>query len=344
MDNLLRFTEVDWQKALDELLPEIHPVDRSPVRIWFRLYPLELQQYISTSDDLNVTVSNLGIQGEYSLENQIDSSHRFLYGHRYWPQVKYAIQNECASADGSLLTLPDLVRVIAANAAKEVNADISLLIAITAVGMMTVSQIGIAKFSAAVVVAEEPRGLTAKSPEKIIAERARDDSQGILGFLRTVDKKFSVIYDENNPGGRFQIVNDQQIAMASANDRSQNWQARDSRCWEGPIPVECLSASCGTCWIGVIAGQEKLSEVARRERRAMKVFGYNQPDEPKPLLRLACQAKAYGNVTIVIPPWNGVFGKQVYDNVEALDLKPATTSARVLRDTVRDSVSGSSND
>ena len=48
----------------------------------------------------------------------------------------------------------------------------------------------------------------------------------------------------------------------------------------------------------------------------------------------ACQARAEGNVTIVIPPWNAVFGKKVYGNVEDLELEPATTSAKNLRDTI----------
>jgi uncharacterized 2Fe-2S/4Fe-4S cluster protein (DUF4445 family) len=71
----------------------------------------------------------------------------------------------------------------------------------------------------------------------------------------------------------------------------------------------------------------------------MKVFGYKQPDDEKPFLRLACQAKAFGNVTIVIPPWNGVFGKKVYGNVDELELEPVTTSAKALREAV---ASGSS--
>ena len=41
----------------------------------------------------------------------------------------------------------------------------------------------------------------------------------------------------------------------------------------------------------------------------MKVFGYLDTQEPRPLIRLACQARAFGAVSIVIPPWNGVFGK-----------------------------------
>ena len=72
----------------------------------------------------------------------------------------------------------------------------------------------------------------------------------------------------------------------------------------------------------------------------MKVFGYNQPEDEKPFLRLACQAEAVGNVTIVIPPWNGVFGKKVRGNVEDLELEPATTSARALRDTIASAASG----
>ena len=108
----------------------------------------------------------------------------------------------------------------------------------------------------------------------------------------------------------------------------------DARCWEGVIPVECRSAACGTCWVGILEGEEKLSDVSRLERKQMKVFGYNQPADAKPFLRLACQAKAFGNVTIAIPSWNGVFGKKVYNNVEEVELEPATTSAAKLRETI----------
>jgi uncharacterized 2Fe-2S/4Fe-4S cluster protein (DUF4445 family) len=70
----------------------------------------------------------------------------------------------------------------------------------------------------------------------------------------------------------------------------------------------------------------------------MKVFGYRQPENERPLIRLACQAKAHGNATIVIPPWNGVFGKKVYGNVEESVLEPATTSAKANRQIVREVV------
>jgi hypothetical protein len=59
----------------------------------------------------------------------------------------------------------------------------------------------------------------------------------------------------------------------------------------------------------VLGGAEKLSDVDPLERRRIREFGYIDTNETKPLIRLACMAQASGNVTIVIPPWNGVFGK-----------------------------------
>ena len=39
------------------------------------------------------------------------------------------------------------------------------------------------------------------------------------------------------------------------------------------------------------------------------LVGHIDTSESKPLIRLACQAQTHGAVSIVIPPWNGVFGK-----------------------------------
>jgi hypothetical protein len=61
--------------------------------------------------------------------------------------------------------------------------------------------------------------------------------------------------------------------------------------------------------VGVIAGAEKLSPVVDRdERTRMRVFGYVDSNDEKPIIRLACQSRAYGAVSIVIPPWNGMIG------------------------------------
>jgi len=55
--------------------------------------------------------------------------------------------------------------------------------------------------------------------------------------------------------------------------------------------------------------RHQVADVAAREGKKIKEFGYIDTTEPKPLIRLACQAQALGAVSIVIPPWNGVFGK-----------------------------------
>jgi ferredoxin len=115
--------------------------------------------------------------------------------------------------------------------------------------------------------------------------------------------------------------NIQDLAWGAAEDRSRNWREIDARRSEGPIPVECRSASCGTCWVGVLGGAEKLSDVAAREGKKIKEFGYIDTNEPKPLIRLACQAQTHGAVSIVIPPWNGVFG-QIYSRAESGTRRP----------------------
>jgi hypothetical protein len=62
--------------------------------------------------------------------------------------------------------------------------------------------------------------------------------------------------------------------------------------------------------VGVLGGSEKLSSVVPRdEGRRMKIFGYIHTDDAKPVIRLACQARTSGAVSVVIPPWNGMVGK-----------------------------------
>lgn len=337
---LTKFSEGEWHAAIEKLLPSIHKVDQNAVQIWFRFYPLELFRYLEAAEDREKVLQGFNMQGNYALKDQIDTSHHFLYGHRYWKIVKAAIEAECVTFENDSIDLAEEIRQIASTVAEKGKADTSLTIAITAIGLMTLVQSGIEAFEGASGETAKPSGVMAKSPNAIVAERAKDDSQGLLGFLKTVNKQFSIRYDENTGSGAFRIMNQQELTGASAQDRSQNWQAKDPRCWEGVIPVECTAASCGTCWVGVLGGEEKLSPVARLERRAMKVFGYNQPDGDTPFLRLSCQSKAAGNATIVIPPWNGVFGKKVYGNVEEIELEPVTTSAKQLREVVKEASAG----
>ncbi|HEY7819542.1 MAG TPA: hypothetical protein VIG29_15065, partial [Vicinamibacteria bacterium] len=81
----------------------------------------------------------------------------------------------------------------------------------------------------------------------------------------------------------------------------------------GPVPVECRVGSCGYCWIGLLAGREKLSPITPFERERLRYFGYdtvNAPDDPTPLVRLACQSQCHGDVTVAIAPWNGELSRR----------------------------------
>lgn len=335
---LNKYSEADWNSALERLLFEIHEVDRVATQVWFRFYPLALREFLDKAEDKEKAIQKFVMQGDYLLDDQISSSHDFLYGHRFWNEVKTAIAEQAAKLTDGSADLAEEIRAVAKSASGKANKDVSLLLGISAVGLMTMRQVGWEKFESAPANIKKPQGVLNNSPEKIVQVRKTDDSQGLLGFLKTVNKEFSVVYDETVKGGKFRVFNDEEIASGSARDQSQKWREKDERCIEGVIPVECRSASCGTCWVGILGGQEKLSEVSRLERKQMKVFGYKQDDEPKPFMRLSCQAKAYGNVHLVIPPWNGVFGKKVYDNVGEVTLEPATTSAQKLRETIAGAV------
>jgi len=333
-DFLNKFNEDDWLKTLEKSLPAIHEVDRNATQIWFRFYPLSLHRYLQTAEDKAIAVQKFVMQGKFELKDQIDSSHNFLYGHRFWKEVKDEITKRAESFNNESADLSGEIKQIAKTATDKLKVDESLLVGITWVGLMTLTQVGLDDFKDAKGETVAPQGLMKNSPEQIVKERAKDDSQGLFGFLKTVNKEWSVRYDESKNNAKFKLTDDEEIASGAARDQSQNWLAQDARCGEGVIPVECRSAACGTCWIGILGGAEKLSDVAPRERKQMKIFGYNQPEDAKPFLRLACQAKANGTVTIVIPPWNGVFGKKIYANVETIELEPATTSAAKLRETI----------
>ena len=309
--------EEAWSAALTSLLRAIHEVDRNATQIWFAFYPLSLFQALTNSDDPEKLAQRLLLQGKFYLKDQIDSSHTFLFGHRYWPEVKAAVQKHAANFQSGP-ALADQVIEIANEVAKNRKVDPSLVIGITAVAFMTVQQAGVEAFAAPGKVIID-RKHAAKSAEQILRERAKDDSQGLLGFLRTVNKKWTITHDENDDRAKYVMNNIQDLAWGAADDRSRNWREIDPRRSEGPIPVECRSASCGTCWVGILGGSEKLSDVAVREGKKIKEFGYIDTNEPKPLIRLACQAQTHGAVSIVIPPWNGVYGKYLREKKSVTD-------------------------
>jgi ferredoxin len=310
--------EESWAGTLTTLLRSIHEVDKNATQIWFSFYPLSLFRAFQATEDPDKLAAQLLIRGVYHLHDQIDSSHKFLYGHRYWPEVKKAVEAYAASSNAADTTqLSDQILKVARQVAQAGGFDQSLAIGITAVAFMTIQQAGLTAFKNAKSEMLLDRKHAKKSAEQVLRERAVDDSQGLLGFLKTVDKKWTVNHDENDDSAKYKLNNAQDLAWGAEADRSRNWRELDPRRVEGPIPVECRSASCGTCWVGVLGGAEKLSDVAVREGKKIKEFGYIDTTEPKPLIRLACQAQALGAVSVVIPPWNGVFGKYLKS------LKPA---------------------
>src|ERR1043165_9941425 len=331
-------SEEAWSATLATLLRSIHEVDRNATQIWFAFYPLSLWRALEAAADRAKLVQELLLQGDYELKNQIDTSHHFLYGHRFWPQVKRAVEH-LESEDASDLKLvqelllqrdyelknqidtshhflyghrfwpqvkravehlesedasgklADKILAVARGIAKDLKKDESLLVGITAVAFMTVQQAGLDAFKAAPGTITIDKKHAQKSPEQVLHDRARDDSQGMLGFLKTVNKQWTVTWDENDNRAKYKLREGQDIAWGAAEDQTRDWRSIDPRRIEGPIPVECRSASCGTCWVGMLGGAEKLSDVAALEGKKIKEFGYIDTAEPKPLIRLACQAQ-----------------------------------------------------
>ncbi len=302
--------EEAWSAVLATLLRSIHEVDRNATQIWFAFFPLSLFRALQQADDRDKLAQHLLLQGDYELKDQVDRSHKFLYGHRFWPQVKTAVERHADLFDQTSRTsLADQILEVAQNAAQQARKDKSLFMGITAVAFMTVQQTGVAAFKGAPGTISIDGKHVKKSPEQILRDRAKVDSQGWLGFLKTVNKQFTVTHDENDDKAKYKLNDGQDLAWGAADDRARDWVAIDPRRTEGPIPVECRSASCGTCWVGVLGGADRLNDVAAREGKKIKEFGYIDTAEPKPLIRLACQAQAQGAVSVVIPPWNGQFGK-----------------------------------
>jgi ferredoxin len=310
---LCRFSSLDWRRAIETLTPEIHEIDRNGTTIWFTFFPLDLHLALEAAREEGgdageaALAQRLGLMGSWRLADQIDRSHRFLFAHRYWPQVKSAISGMTEWPE----PLPALITAVANAATRTARVDRDLVLGMAAVGLMTLRQVGPDAFAAAPGTIYLSDRVRARSPHQVLKQRARDDWQGPLGMLRGLAKRWTITFDENEPEATFPLINNQEIATAAQADK-RDYRSRDIRCTpgEGPIPVECRAASCGTCWVGVLGGADKLSPVVERdEARRMRVFGYLDTDEPQPLVRLACQARARGAASIVIPPWNGVFGK-----------------------------------
>ena len=298
--------EPAWDEVLADLEPSFHPVDREATRIWFGFWPLKLRRILRESTDEAATAQQYLLDGRYWLEHQLDESVDFLYGSIYWDRVKEAILQRSESGSGQNLDdLGSEIRKLAGGVASQLKIEASLLLGISAVGFMAFQQVGAQPFRNG--SASGPSRSKRPTPGKILKQRSRTTSQGLFGFLRTVNRKFTVRFDESKRDAAFSCIEGQDLSSASAGD-DRDYQTQDHRCIAGPIPAECRVASCGYCWIGVLSGRENIIEPSQHERRRLNYFGYldsSSHREPHPVIRLACQSKCYGDVSVVVPPWNG---------------------------------------
>ena len=292
-----------WLRLIDRLETSIHPVDRAATRIWFHLYPLMLQRAMAQPNAADLA-RRMTLSGRWKLDDQIDTSHRFLYGHRYWDEARRAaIDHVDASAAPGSLDLGAQVHAIASRAAATVSVDPALVLGISAVALRTLQQVGPERMANSGHSAR--KGLAPASPEVVLRQRERRSS-GVFGWLRGPGRA-EIVFDEHRQEARFPLIPSQHLTTAAALD-TRPWRDRDSRCSEGPIPVQCRSCSCGTCWVGVLAGAARLSPMDDRERDKLRECGV-VVEGSHPVMRLSCMAQAFGPTTIVIPPWNGLVGR-----------------------------------
>lgn len=272
------------------------------------MYPLTLDRAMAAADDPAALARRLVLKGVWRLGDQIDRSHAFLYGHRYWHEVRHATVAYATrgSAPGSL-DLGAQIQEVAGEVARQHRVEVSLLVGIAAVGLRTLQQVGLSRMADApgrVSIADRWQRLSA---EQVVAAREKDDSQGLFGWLRG-QKRWTVTFVEGDAVARFPLIDSQHITTAAGLD-TRDYRAHDPRCSEGPIPVHCRSCSCGTCWVGILGGAEKLSAMEPQERNKLAELGYIDTGEDRPVIRLACTTQAFGAVSIVIPPWNGQLGR-----------------------------------
>lgn len=298
--NDLRIFDSAWPLSIQRLAGQIHPVDQAATRIWFSLYPLLLHERSESTPDRAAFELFYQLRGAYRLADHAHTSHRFLYAHRFWPSARQAAL-EVTPAE----TLEDTIRATA----RQVDAPANLALGISAIALMTLRQAPAAMQEAAARLA-----VTNESPEAWIARRATDAKPSFLARLSGKAAGPRIVFDEQSPEAAFALHPTQDITMAACEDK-RPYHLTDARCFAdmGPIPVECRSGSCGTCWIGILGGNENLSSVTPYERKRMEYLGYwdsgfEDPSADRPLIRLACQTQASGSASIVIPRWCGVFG------------------------------------
>jgi hypothetical protein len=197
-----------WHRAVDRLQNAMHPVDREATRIWLYFYPMRLQRAIDAAADPAALEQHLRLEGDWRLDRQRETSHWFLFGHRYWRPVREAVRAFASRpvAPGSL-DLAAQIQSITRDLSARLQVDPSWLMGIVAVGVRTLQQAGLPEIEKGDAFATGPLvGLPETHPDRIVARRGRGTSQGLWGFLRGRRREFRVTFDERRPDGAFQLT------------------------------------------------------------------------------------------------------------------------------------------
>lgn len=303
---LAQHDDGSWLRALDRSESAMHPVDREATRIWFHFYPLALQQAMERPDAADLA-RRMTLAGRWRLADQIDTSHSFLYAHQYWPHARRIVLDylDGPTPPGSL-DLGAQIQEVAGRIAEAAAVDGSIVTGLAAVALRTAQQVGPDRLAASAGTIVPTGAYHGRSADEVLAARARSPRR-LFGLLGGSSRASSIVFDERDPAARFPVIHSQHVTTAAAAD-TRDFRRMDERCSEGPIPVHCRSCSCGTCWVGVLGGADRLSPMDDDERAKLAECGVLSQISPAPI-RLACQAQAGGVVSIVIPPWNGLVGR-----------------------------------
>jgi ferredoxin len=303
---LAQHDDAGWLRVVDRLEPSIHPVDRAATRIWFHLFPLSLQRLMERADAADLA-RRMTLAGRWRLVDQIDRSHQFLYAHQHWLVAKHAVIDFVNGPTPRSLDLGAQIQDLSTRIATAVKAPPAEMLGIAAVAVRTLQQVGYDALEASPDHLADPGLYAGRTADQIVARRARGQSQGWRRFFSVAGRQSNVTFSERDPEAKFPLIHSQHLTTAAALV-SRDYREAEPRCSEGPIPVHCRAGSCGTCWVGVLAGAGTLSPMDARERAKLAECGVHQDDEPQ-LIRLACMTQAEGPVSIVIPPWNGLVGR-----------------------------------
>src|SRR5580704_15576943 len=123
-EQLCQYTFAEWGRTVGAIAPTIHEIDRNATLIWFAFWPLDLYLSLALAPDPAAQARNLRLMGRWRLADQIDESHRFLFAHRYWPQVKTVL----ASDRDWPAELPALIGAVADAASRTARTDREMLL------------------------------------------------------------------------------------------------------------------------------------------------------------------------------------------------------------------------